>query len=166
MCIRDSLGATPARHREVALANEGATRPGEWTAHEVVLHLVAVELEVFQRRLHDLGRPGEPAWSWVEPRPRRRHRARRSINPSSALRWLDWRRWPPSRLSTRQAGGDPVYTRPWAGSKEVEANDETWAGRQSGLIVVREHPNGSSEEKRERYEHGKRQGGREQGDVA
>lgn len=41
--------------------------PGEWSAREVVLHLVAVETEVFQARLTDLASGGDPRWRWVEP---------------------------------------------------------------------------------------------------
>jgi DinB superfamily len=41
--------------------------PGEWSAREVVLHLVAVETEVFQARLADLAMGGDPYWHWVEP---------------------------------------------------------------------------------------------------
>jgi len=53
-----------------AAARHGAGRPvapGEWTAREVVLHLVAVEEEVFQRRLGQLATEDHPRWPWVEP---------------------------------------------------------------------------------------------------
>jgi DinB family protein len=41
--------------------------PGEWSAQQIILHLVAVETEVFQARLDDLETRDEPLWSWVEP---------------------------------------------------------------------------------------------------
>jgi len=44
-----SLAATPGRLREANLTSEGEARqPGQWNAQEVVLHVVAVELDVFQ----------------------------------------------------------------------------------------------------------------------
>jgi len=44
-----SLAATPGRLREANLTSEGEARqPGQWNAQEVVLHMVAVELDVFQ----------------------------------------------------------------------------------------------------------------------
>jgi hypothetical protein len=45
------------------------TPAGEWTPEQVVRHLIAVDLEVHQRRLHDLGAEDEPTWSWQEPGP-------------------------------------------------------------------------------------------------
>lgn len=73
------LGAFPARvgalARAVAravAAREAVSGPpaGEWTARDVVAHLVAVERVVWQARLDTLG-PGrsEPHWSWIEPGP-------------------------------------------------------------------------------------------------
>jgi hypothetical protein len=69
------LGSFPARlgvaARAVA-AREAASGPpaGEWTARDVVAHLVSVERVVWQARLDTLG-PGrdEPQWSWLEPGP-------------------------------------------------------------------------------------------------
>ena len=44
--------------------------PGEWTAREVVAHLIAVEAAVWQARLDGLvADPSEPAWGWTEPGP-------------------------------------------------------------------------------------------------
>jgi hypothetical protein len=72
------LGAFPARLAEVARAVEAAEAvagrpPGEWSAREVVAHLVAVEGVVWQARLDSLAAAGPdatlPAWSWVEPGP-------------------------------------------------------------------------------------------------
>ncbi|MGZ8515473.1 MAG: DinB family protein [Candidatus Limnocylindrales bacterium] len=45
----------------------GDATPGEWSAREVVLHLVAVERDVFQARLDDLETGDDPHWTWVEP---------------------------------------------------------------------------------------------------
>jgi DinB superfamily len=64
------LAAAPARFAAALSSGPGAVaRPGEWTAQQVVLHLVAVELEVFQRRLRELQGAAVPAWTWVEPGP-------------------------------------------------------------------------------------------------
>lgn len=65
-----TLAAAPARLREAAaLAEARALPPGEWTAQQVVLHLVAVERQVFQARPLDLSGHTEPHWTWVEPGP-------------------------------------------------------------------------------------------------
>ena len=50
-----------------AAERAGEPPPGEWSARQVVLHLVAVETEVFQARLNDLDIQDDPQWSWVEP---------------------------------------------------------------------------------------------------
>jgi len=64
------LISAPARIRRAAeAAGPVAPAPGEWTAQQIVLHLVAVESEVFQRRLEDLVGTDSPAWDWVEPGP-------------------------------------------------------------------------------------------------
>jgi hypothetical protein len=64
------LAAAPARVAEAATSgNPRESQPGEWTAQQVVLHLVAVEAGVFQRRLLDLRAAAVPTWSWVEPDP-------------------------------------------------------------------------------------------------
>ena len=64
------LVAAPARVRRAALAAEGAPAGAdEWTAQQIVLHLVAVEEEVFQQRLLDLRDQASPEWAWVEPGP-------------------------------------------------------------------------------------------------
>jgi DinB superfamily len=74
------LAATPDRVRELALRapapTAGARRgqpnaeepeAGDWSAREVVLHLIAVEKAVWQRRLADLQLRDEPRWGWTEP---------------------------------------------------------------------------------------------------
>lgn len=53
-------------------ARSAAARPvvdGEWTPQQVVRHLIAVDLEVHQRRVRDLAIEDEPIWSWQEPGP-------------------------------------------------------------------------------------------------
>ena len=54
-----------AAHR----ADGRPTPDGEWTPEQVVRHLIAVDLEVHQRRLRDLGAEDEPTWPWQEPGP-------------------------------------------------------------------------------------------------
>lgn len=67
--LRARLAAAPER---VALAARAAEpRPvadGEWSAYEIVLHLAAVEEEVFHRRLRQLAEERDPHWEWTEPR--------------------------------------------------------------------------------------------------
>lgn len=61
--------AVVARHAAADEAIDGLP-PGEWTAREVVGHLVAVEAAVWQARLDLLASdPAEPAWAWTEPAP-------------------------------------------------------------------------------------------------
>lgn len=43
--------------------------PGGWSAREVVLHLAAVDEEVWHPRLDALVRDDFPQWAWVEPGP-------------------------------------------------------------------------------------------------
>lgn len=66
------LAAYPARLADAARA--AAARPvsapaGEWGPDEVVRHLIAVELDVHQSRLHDLATTEDPRWDWAEPGP-------------------------------------------------------------------------------------------------
>lgn len=69
--LRDALAAAPERAAMLA-ADADDPPAGEWSAREVLLHLVAVDVEVWQPRLDSLAeasRPGnEPRWAWVEPR--------------------------------------------------------------------------------------------------
>ena len=72
--LRDALAAIPGRLATIAagfaetLADPNAPpAPGEWSAREVVLHLAAVEPEVWQARLDALATEAVPSWSWVEP---------------------------------------------------------------------------------------------------
>ena len=65
-----TLAAFPGRLASAARAGSGRPVPdGEWTVEQVVRHLVAVETDVHQRRLHDLATQTEPTWSWTEPGP-------------------------------------------------------------------------------------------------
>lgn len=66
------LGRIAAARDRIEAAARAAERagdaaPGEWSAQQVVLHLVAVETEVFQARLDDVATRDDPHWSWVEP---------------------------------------------------------------------------------------------------
>jgi len=70
--LRDALADMPRRVLAAAgLRDETgiADAPGEWTAREVVLHLVAVEIDVWQPRLRALETETFPVWPWVEPGP-------------------------------------------------------------------------------------------------
>lgn len=69
----ERLGRLAAFPEVVAGASRRAdgrpTPKGEWTPEQVVRHLIAVDLEVHQRRLRDLDAEDEPTWSWQEPGP-------------------------------------------------------------------------------------------------
>ncbi len=63
------LASAPARVAHAATAAEGRPVPdGEWSVGEILRHLIAVDGEVFGRRLGDLREQDHPRWSWVEPR--------------------------------------------------------------------------------------------------
>jgi len=61
--------AAAARRRAAEDEAAGGPPPGEWSAREVVGHLVAVEIRVWQARLDSLDAGGPPDWSWTEPGP-------------------------------------------------------------------------------------------------
>ncbi len=70
--LRDALSALPARAAAAATAlapvsPSDAPAPGEWSAREVVLHLAAVDMEVWHARLDALVAEDVPSWPWVEP---------------------------------------------------------------------------------------------------
>lgn len=69
--LRDTLAATPDRVDAVARASsippDQAPDPGEWSAREVLLHLAAVEEQVWHVRLDALASEDFPHWSWTEP---------------------------------------------------------------------------------------------------
>jgi hypothetical protein len=70
--LRDALADMPARVLAAASVRDETgigDVPGEWTAREVVLHLVAVEIDVWQPRLQALETEAFPEWPWVEPGP-------------------------------------------------------------------------------------------------
>ena len=71
--LRDALAAVPERvavaARTSATPPDNAPAPGEWSARENVLHLVAVEGEVWHPRLDALATETFPHWPWVEPGP-------------------------------------------------------------------------------------------------
>lgn len=64
------LAAGPGRIAGAArMSAEIVPEAGAWTARQVLLHLVAVEVQVFQRRLNDLATVDRPRWTWTEPGP-------------------------------------------------------------------------------------------------
>ena len=75
--LRDALAAVPARLASGVRAMPAAgpdardplrpTVPGAWSDREVVLHLAAVEEEVWHARLDALATATFPRWPWVEP---------------------------------------------------------------------------------------------------
>ncbi|MES2209794.1 MAG: DinB family protein [Chloroflexota bacterium] len=69
--LRDDLAAVPERAALAARASaappDDAPAPGEWSARENVLHLAAVEDEVWHPRLDALTTETFPHWPWVEP---------------------------------------------------------------------------------------------------
>src|SRR4051794_20756868 len=66
--VRDRLATFPRRLAAAARsAPETTPAPGEWSPSEIVRHLVAVEEEVWQRRLGQLETEEHPRWRWVEP---------------------------------------------------------------------------------------------------
>ncbi len=69
--LRDALAVVPERiaaaARASAIPPDAAPAPGEWSARENVLHLAAVEDEVWHPRLDALATETFPHWPWVEP---------------------------------------------------------------------------------------------------
>jgi len=66
--LRDRLLATPAQL--AVLVDRGARyRPvgDEWPTSTVVLHLLAVDEDVWVARLRQIGEGDNPAWTWTEP---------------------------------------------------------------------------------------------------
>jgi len=61
--------AAAARAAAARVAADRPVTDGEWTPEQVVRHLIAVETEVHQARLHDLASTAEPRWAWAEPGP-------------------------------------------------------------------------------------------------
>jgi hypothetical protein len=69
--LLSSLARFPERLGVAARASDAVGPPpaGEWGPHEVVRHLIAVEVDVHQARLTDLATVADPHWSWAEPGP-------------------------------------------------------------------------------------------------
>ena len=65
--VRARLAATPALLATAARAAEHADAAGEWSATEVVRHLIAVEEQVWLPRLRQMADEPNPDWSWTEP---------------------------------------------------------------------------------------------------
>jgi DinB family protein len=64
--LRDALAAVPFRLAS-AIPSARPAPAGEWTPREVVLHLLAVEVQVWHARLDQLATEPEPHWPWFEP---------------------------------------------------------------------------------------------------
>jgi DinB family protein len=67
--LRDAYAAVADR---LALAARRAAArrpvgPGEWSAADVVRHLIAVESDVWQPRLRQVAAEDDPHWPWTEP---------------------------------------------------------------------------------------------------
>jgi hypothetical protein len=66
--IRDRVAAVPDRLASAArAASPEPPAAGEWPPTDVVRHLIAVEEQVWHRRLRQLIAEDEPRWAWVEP---------------------------------------------------------------------------------------------------
>jgi DinB family protein len=64
--LRDALTAVPD-HLAAVIPGAPPAPAGEWTPREVLLHLLAVEEEVWHARLRQLATETEPRWPWFEP---------------------------------------------------------------------------------------------------
>jgi hypothetical protein len=66
--VRDRLACFPKRLAAAARAAP-QDRPAlrEWSPAEIVRHLIAVEEEVWHRRLRELETEEHPRWRWIEP---------------------------------------------------------------------------------------------------
>ncbi len=66
--VRARLAGFPARLAAAARTSPPEPpAPGEWTPPEIVRHLIAVEEEVWHRRLGQLQTEEPPRWRWTEP---------------------------------------------------------------------------------------------------
>lgn len=69
--LRDALASTPGRVSAAVATSpvppDEQPAPGEWSAREVLLHLVAVEGAVWHARLDALATERFPHWPWTEP---------------------------------------------------------------------------------------------------
>lgn len=64
--LRARLAETPGLLAGAAAA-EHAGPDGEWSAIEVVRHLIGVEEEVWLTRLRQVAEESNPSWTWTEP---------------------------------------------------------------------------------------------------
>lgn len=67
VAVRARLATFPARLAAAAAAAPPRSTPGDWSPSEIVRHLIAVEEEVWHRRLGQLATEDHPRWRWVEP---------------------------------------------------------------------------------------------------
>src|SRR5258705_8627075 len=66
--VRSRLATFPERlSAATRRAPQTAPAPGEWTASEIVRHLIAVEELVWHVRLRQLATEEHRRWAWVEP---------------------------------------------------------------------------------------------------
>jgi hypothetical protein len=66
--VQVRLAAFPGVLADAArAAPQESPEPGEWTPIEIVRHLIAVEEEVWHRRIGQLRDEDHPRWRWVEP---------------------------------------------------------------------------------------------------
>ena len=66
----DAFAAFPRRLAAAAKARVAEWRPfpeGEWGPNETVRHLIAVEDEVWRKRLARVAKEDDPEWTWTEP---------------------------------------------------------------------------------------------------
>lgn len=62
-----ALASVPDRLSVAVAAAPAQTAPGEWSPSDIVRHLIAVEIEVWQPRLAQLAVEDDPRWPWAEP---------------------------------------------------------------------------------------------------
>jgi hypothetical protein len=66
--VRERLAGFPGRLAAAARsASPEPPTPGEWSPSEIVRHLIAVEEDVWHRRLAQLETEEHPGWRWTEP---------------------------------------------------------------------------------------------------
>jgi hypothetical protein len=66
--LLERFASFPARLAGAVRVADGRAVPtGEWTAADVVSHLIAVEDVVWRARLHDLATTDDPRWTRTEP---------------------------------------------------------------------------------------------------
>ncbi len=72
LALRDRLAAVSDRLTSAASsADRHPAATTEWSVRDVVLHMVAVEEEVWQPRLRQMAGEENPRWAWTEPGPAR-----------------------------------------------------------------------------------------------